>query len=390
MVRIIGKWMGRLLLALLAIAVVLWVWKREEITRLFAVLSLFEEAKIVTNFSNMDTLFATAPISRGTGDVVPLPAGAALTPPDGFEDWLERRAVTGMMVLKDGNVRHEAYLRGTSEDDRRIGWSISKSYLSTLLGILIDEGAIGSLDDRAADYALQLAGSGYDQATIGDILQMTSGIVFDEDYLDFFSDINKMGRILALGGKMDDFAASRIQTFAAPGEKWKYTSIDTHALAMVIRAASGETLPELLSDKIVAKLGQDRDGYYVTDGTGVAFALGGLALTLRDYGRFAQMVLQQGKWQGEQIVPADWLATSTVPNGLTKPGKLQYGGHWWMPSDAHPGELMARGVYGQYLYIDRDAQVVIVVSAADRNFRETGAATDSIDMFRRIVTQLKE
>lgn len=390
MVQVIGKWLGRALLVCLAVAIVVGLWKREEITRLLAVNSLFDADRIVSNFSNMDQLFLTAPLPRGEGPVSELPDGTAMEPPAGFQAWLDQRSVTGVLVLKDGSIRHEAYLAGTKREDRRIGWSISKSYISALIGILLDDGRIGSLDDRAADYALALAGSAYDDVSIRDLLEMTSGVTFDEDYLDRTSDINRMGRELALGGEMDVFAATLEDRFAPPGEQWQYTSIDTHALAMVLRAASGQTIPELLSKHITGKLGHDSDGFILTDGVGVAFALGGLNLTLRDYARFGLMISQDGVWQGEPVVPADWIAQSTQPNGKTKPGDIQYGSHWWMPSDAAPGEFMGRGIYGQYLYINKDNQTVIAVTSADRAFREAGVTDQTIDMLRAIVAAVED
>lgn len=219
---------------------------------------------------------------------------------------------------------------------------------------------------------------------------MSSGVTFDEDYLDYDSDINRMGRVLALGGRMDDFAASLTETFTAPGTQMQYTSIDTHVLGMVIRGATGRDIPALLSEKIIAPLGVEATPYYVTDGVGVVFVLGGLNLRTRDYARFGQMIEQDGMWQGKQIVPADWIDTAICPTAKTSPGEIGYGYQWWVPVGAVPGrEVTGRGVYGQYLYIDKDAHVVIVVTAADRKFRDPGVTDASIDTLRRI-TQATE
>lgn len=262
---------------------------------------------------------------------------------------------------------------------------MAKSYLSALFGILVDEGAIPSLDAPVTDFAPQLAGGAYDGATIRNVLQMTSGIVFDEDYLDYNSDINRMGRVLALGGKMDNFAAGLTETFAPAGETWQYTSIDTHVLGMVARGATGRSIPDLMAEKLIGPLGLDQQPYYLTDGDGVAFVLGGLNVTLRDYARFGQMILQNGLWQGTQIVPAEWVAASTQPSAPTEPGKVGYGYQWWIPVGATEGQFMGRGIYGQYLYIDQPAGVVIVVTAADRQFRDNGVNRGNIALFRQIV-----
>ncbi|MCB4379786.1 serine hydrolase, partial [Synechococcus sp. MU1644] len=235
------------------------------------------------------------------------------------------------------------------------------------------------------DYAPMLKGGAYDGATIRNVLQMTSGVTFDEDYLDYDSDINRMGRVLALGGKMDDFAAGLTETFVQPGETWQYTSIDTHIVGMVARGATGRDIPDLMAEKLIEPLGLEHSPLYLTDGVGVAFVLGGLNITTRDYARFGQMILQNGMWQGQQIVPADWIAASTHASAPTEPGRIGYGYQWWIPAGATEGQFMGRGIYGQYLYIDQQAGVVIVTTAADRQFREVGVNGANIDMFREIV-----
>jgi CubicO group peptidase (beta-lactamase class C family) len=178
------------------------------------------------------------------------------------------------------------------------------------------------------------------------------------------------------------------ERFAAPGQQWQYVSIDTHVIGMVVRGATGRSIADLLSEKIIVPLGLERSPYYVTDGVGTAFVLGGLNLTTRDYARFAQMFAQGGEWQGQQIVPASWVAESTTASAPTAPGKIGYGYQWWIPQGAAPGEYMARGVYGQYLYIDTARNVVIATNAADRKFRETGVSQRNIDIFRLIARNL--
>ena len=382
--RSLMKWTLRALAVLLLAAVVIGVWKREEITRLMAVNSLFAEDRIVANFSGMDRLFLTAPMARGDGPVSPLPQGAAMTPPAGMQDWIAARAVTALVVLKDGTIRHESYHLDTTPADLRISWSVAKSYLSALMGIVLEEGAIASLDDPVTQYVPALAGSAYDGASILNVLQMASGVTFNEDYLDFNSDINRMGRVLALGQSMDGFAAGLTETFAPPGRQWQYVSIDTHVIGMVIEGATGRRIPDLMQEKLIAPMGLETAPYYLTDGYGTAFVLGGLNLTTRDYARFGQMFLQMGEWNGQQIVPIDWVAASTAPSAPTAPGAEQYGLQWWIAPDAPEGEYFARGIYGQYIYVNRAQGVVIAANGADRGFRTPGAHDQMIAMFRRI------
>ncbi len=382
--RTFGKWLGRALLALIILGVALYIWKREEITRVMAVNSLFSAEKITHNFSNMNTMFLSAPVPRGEGPVSPLPIGGPLELPDGYDPWVEDRSVTAIVVLKDGLLRHEAYHLGTGPDDLRISWSVAKSFLSALLGVMLEEGKIESIEDPVTRYAPGLEGTAYDGASIEDVLQMESGVKFNEDYFDFWSDINKMGRVLALGRSMDGFAAGLDETIAEPGEAWKYVSIDTHVLSMVIRGATGRPIADLMSEHIIVPLGLEREPYYVTDGYEAAFVLGGLNLTTRDYARFGQMILRNGAWEGQQIVPAAWVAASTRPSARTEAGASQYGYQWWMAPDAGPGEFFARGVYGQYIYINKPLGVVIAVNASDKGFRGDGVNSSNIAMFRAL------
>ncbi|GLT08195.1 hypothetical protein GCM10007928_04260 [Sulfitobacter porphyrae] len=379
------KWTFRGLLLLGVVILAVGLWKREEITRLMAVNSLFSEEKIVNNFSHMDQAFLTVEVPRGNGPTSPLPYGPDKALPEGADAWTEERSLTSLLVLKDGQIVHESYYKGTGAEDRRISWSVAKSYLSALVGILLAEGAIDSIDDPVTKYAPRLAGGAYDGASLRQVLNMASGVTFDEDYLDFNSDINRMGRVLALGGRMDEFAADLTETFAPPGETWQYVSIDTHVVGMVVRGATNRTVADLLSEKIIQPLGLEYAPYYVSDGVGTAFVLGGLNITTRDYARFGQMFAQRGTWQGRQVVPADWVDASTRASA---PGGAGYGYQWWIPDGSAPGEYMARGVYGQYIYIDTARQVVIVTTAADRQFREPGANQQNVDMFRAIAQEM--
>ncbi|WP_209598218.1 serine hydrolase [Ruegeria sp. HKCCSP351] len=382
------KWVLRIVLALVLATTAVGLWKREELQRLLAVNSLFSEEKIVHNFSHMDEAFLTVNLPRGDAPTWDLPYGEGFDLPEGTDSWIDERSVTSLLVMQNGKIRFEEYYLGTGPDDRRISWSVAKSYLSALFGILLQEGAIGSLDDPVVKYAPKLKGSAYETASIRNVLNMASGVTFDEDYLDPNSDINRMGRVVALGGELDDFAASLQDSFATPGETWQYVSIDTHVLGMVIRGATGRNVADLLTEKILQPLGLERDGYYITDGAGVAFVLGGLNFTTRDFARFGQMILQDGIANGKQLVPAEWIFEATQPSAPTAQGEIGYGYQWWIPRGAHEGEFLARGVYGQYMYFNQPRGVLIVSTGADRLFREPGVNDLNIEMFRKIAESL--
>ncbi len=379
---------ARVLVVLVLVAAAVGVWKREQVTRLWAVLTLFDEGQIVQNFSHMDAAFLTTPVGKGDTPPLPLPPGPPATLPASVAPWVVARAVTALVVLKDGQLVFDRYYLGTGPMDRRISWSMAKSALSALFGIVVAEGSIASLDDKVTKYAPQLAGSAYEGASIRNVLNMASGVRFDEDYMAFFSDINKMGRVIGLGGSLDDFTAALKDRAYTPGQTWQYVSIDTHVLGMVIRGATGREIPDLMAEKLFTPLGLEVEPAYVTDGTGQAFVLGGLNMTTRDYARLGQLFLQNGSANGSQIVPADWVAASTTASAPTAPGAIGYGYQWWVPKGAVPGEFMAMGIYGQFIYINRPAGVVIAVNAADRHFTDAGVEDGNVAMFRAIAASL--
>ncbi len=363
-------------------------WKRNDIKRLLAVNALFSEKNIVTNFSNMEAIFFNTNLGVPDSPTSDLPHEPNAMP-DGLGGWIEDRSVTALVVLKDGKIAHEAYFKDTAPEDLRISWSVAKSFLSALMGIVVADGDIGSIDDPVTKYAKDLAGSAYEGATIRNVLNMASGVTFDEDYLSFSSDINKMGRVLALGGSMDKFATSLKGRDRDAGTGWQYVSIDTHVIGMIIRGATGREIPELMAEKLLAPLGLEVDPVYLTDGKGVAFVLGGLNLRTRDYARFGLLFAQGGMFNGQQVVPADWVAQSTAVSAPTEAGEINYGFQWWLAEDAKPGEYLARGIYGQYIYIDTDSNVVVASNAADREFEEDGSFEQNLAMFRAIVAELR-
>ena len=180
--------------------------------------------------------------------------------------------------------------------------------------------------------------------------------LFNEDYLDQSSDINKMGRVIAMGGSMDDYAASLKIRQYEPGTVWQYVSIDTHVAAMALRRITGKSLHRLWEETYGDYLGMGKTPYYLTDGEDVAFALGGLNLRTRDYAKFGQLFLQNGAWSGQQIIPEAWVEQSTknrAPNYHPQRG-TGYGYQWWVPmpqEGPNTGDFFAVGIYGQYIYM---------------------------------------
>ncbi len=369
----------------------------DKVLRLHLTTTLFNENTIISNFSQMKEAFFWVPIKR---DGATFEFGKAPQPlPETFHyngqttnttEFLKRRTTTALLVIKNDNITFEQYYLGTHEHDLRISWSVGKSFVSALMGIAVGDGLI-DINKAVSDYVPNLKDSGYNGVKIKDVLQMSSGISWNEDYSDFFSDINRMSRTLAINGSLDEFASTLVNE-DIPGTRWRYVSMDTHVLGMVIRAATGERLSHYLEQRIWSKIGAEADGYWLTDSHGAEFALGGINVRSRDFARFGRLFLNNGNWQGEQIVPEQWVKESTVPNAPQVTGDkntLGYGYQWWLGQDARPGEFVAIGVYGQYIYINQPANIVIVKNSADRTFM-TGidSMQESIAFFRGIVDAL--
>jgi CubicO group peptidase (beta-lactamase class C family) len=396
------RWLVRISLVLIILLSGAALWKREDLTRLYHVNTLFDEGNIVSNFSSMKDLFFNVDVKRSGSEMVLAEGKRELAQNyqwDGIaksvQDWLDITKTTSLIVMRNGVIAHESYLMGTKPEDKRISWSMAKSFLSAIFGTVVADGRIKSLDDTVDAYVPRLKGTVYESVTIRNVLRMSSGVKFDEDYEAFGSDINRMGRVLAMGGSMDDFAAGLEAREREQGTARQYTSIDTHILAMVLRAVTGKDLPALMQETLWSKLGVEDDAVYLTDGYGVAFALGGLNMRTRDYARFGQMMLDEGNANGQQIVPADWVAESTTgsaPPSASPTDKLGYGYQWWVPADPD-GEFFAIGIYGQYIYVNRPTRTVIVKTSVHRDFDNDGVGgrlveQENIEVFRAIVTGL--
>ena len=370
------------------------------IKRLQTVNTLFDADKIVHNFSHMDEAFLHQDLKGSTTphlweeDIQPLPEMVSIAGNErSLRTVLADLDTTGLVIIKDGKLIHENYAKGTKREDRRISWSVAKSFMSGLYGQALESGAVKSLDDKVESYAPSLIGSAYEGATIRNVLNMASGITFNEDYMDPKSDINDMGRILGLGGSMDEYAAELKGQDVPAGTRWQYVSIDTHIAAMVLRAVTGKTLHQLFNETYSANLGFDQAPYYLTDGENVAFALGGLNLTTRDYAKFGQMFEQGGKFNGKQVIPADWVAASTVHSAPTMSDRdVGYGFQWWIPmpqAGPNKGDYTAAGIYGQYIYVNPAKNIIIAKNAADREFAYpqdgyTHSMNVNMDLFRSL------
>lgn len=347
---------------------------------------LFTGAAQVENFRSMSTIYPVRVIRRAAKPA-PLAAGKAMALPASFEiqgrtidtaRFLAEVETTGLLVFKDDRLVHEDYWLGNDATTQTVSWSVVKSFVSALMGIAIHEGAIRSLEDSVTRYVPELAGSGYDGVRIKDVLQMSSGIRWNEDYSDPEADINVFGRVFRRGESLDAFAARCVRG-REPGTYNLYNSTDTHVIGMVLRHATGRSLAEYLKEKLWDPIGAGADAFWIVDDKGAEMAGGGLNAVLRDYARLGLLYLNGGIWNGTQIVPEAWVKASVTPDAPhlmpgPRPSALLpsgYGYQWWVPDDS--GVYSAIGIYNQYVYVDPKARVVIAKSSAFRGYAASTA-----------------
>lgn len=350
----------------------------KEIYRLYKAVTLFDEASIVENFRGMGDIFPYKTVKRG-GQVFefgenpqPLPETYTYNGKTyNFKKILKDTWTTGFIVIKDDKICFEEYYLGNTPDTLNISWSVGKSFVSALVGVALHEGKIKDVSQPVSEIVPRLKGTGYDGVSLKDVLQMSSGIKFDEDYSDFDSDINRMGRAIALGTSINEFAAS-LESERKSGEYHHYVSMDTQVLGMVLKEAVGVRPSIYLEEKIWKKIGMQSDAKFLVDDYDMELVFGGLNVTLRDYARFGRLYLNGGDWNGDQVVPAQWVKDSVTPDAAhLQPGdnplsssKWGYGYQWWIPEDPR-GDFMALGVHGQFIYVNPAKKVVIVKNSAD-------------------------
>jgi CubicO group peptidase (beta-lactamase class C family) len=377
------------------------------ISRLATAVTLFEKPFIVENFRSMKDVFQASTITKSKQAYQFSRTERALQLPETFElkgetintrEFLEFTQTNGLIVIQHDEILLEEYHLGHTAETQHISWSMAKSVVSALIGIALEEGHINNIDQLVTDYAPELMGTGYEGVTIKDALQMSSGVEFNEDYADFFSDINRFGRTIALGGSFDDFAAS-LKSARKPGTFNHYVSIDTHVLGMVLSRATKSNLSDYMQEKLWNKIGSEHDAYWITDDNHVEMALGGLNITLRDYARLGRLYLNKGNWNGEQVVPAHWVQRSVTPEGAhVQPGinpnsssTFGYGFQWWLP-EVPQGDFFAAGIYNQFIYVHPERDLVLVKLSSNYHFKEAGdnSKKQSIALFQTIAALLDE
>lgn len=288
---------------------------------------------------------------RDLGDVTVEVDGKTLT----VKDYMHRQRTAGLLVIQDGRIVYERYALGNDENTRWISFSVAKSVVSMLIGAAIHDGYIASVDEKVTAYLPRLADSSYQDSSIRDLLQMASGVAWNEDYADPESDVARASyETLALYEYLRDKPRK-----AAPGERFNYNTAETNLAGTLLRAAIGNNLATYLEQKIWRPFGMASDAYWqLTEPGGGEFGGCCISATLRDYGRLGLFALGGGVLpDGTRVLPEGWMAESTTPSR----GFAGYGYFWWLNAR---GAYEAMGVFGQSIYVDPEHRVVIAQHSA--------------------------
>ena len=283
--------------------------------------------------------------------------GAAYT----TDSYMAAHRLSGVLVLKHGRIVLERYGLGRTSRDAWNGFSVTKSVTSSLVGAAVRDGFIRSLDDPVTHYLPEMAGSAYDQVSVRQLVTMSSGVRWTETYGDPASDVIQVGSAVAPPG-MDPIVSymRALPRVAPPGSLFHYKSGEADLVAVLVARAAHRPLADYLSEKIWRPYGMERDAVWVTDGAG--FERGGccLAMTLRDFGRYGQFMLEGGRAGGHEVLPAGWVAEATRAEIATGNGVLNYGYLWWVAGD---GSYQANGIFGQQIVIVSSEDLVVVINA---------------------------
>ncbi len=310
----------------------------------------------------------------------PLPPGPPLALGIDADAFLASQHGAAVLILQGGRLRLERYGLGFDAAGRWTSFSVAKSFTSTLVGAAVRDGAIRSLDDKVSDYIPQMKGSAYDDVSVRQLLTMTSGVRWNEDYGDPNSDVARFNNHRPEPGV--DALVSYMRTLpreAPPGTRWHYSTGETNLIGILVTQATGKPLAQYLQEKVWQPAGMERPATWLLSKTGQEISGCCLQAAPRDFARFGQFILEGARVDGQSIVPDDWLADATTRRAdIGIPGR-GYGYQWWTFDD---GSFAARGIFGQGIFIDPRRQLVIAFNADWPSAQDAQAAAAREAFFR--------
>jgi CubicO group peptidase (beta-lactamase class C family) len=327
------------------------------------------------------------------GDASPLLAGGEIDLPltsvgvtdagAGFDGYLQATDTLALVVVHKDRLVYERYFSGADRLTRQTSFSVAKSFLSTLVGIAIDEGLIGSIDNPVTDYLPELARRDprFEQITLGDLLAMSSGLRYEEQGLPlpWGDDINTY-----YGTDLRALALGEAEIVGPPGAAWHYNNYNPLLLGMALERATGMSVSHYMATRLWQPLGVEVDATWSLDSEGSGFEKmeSGLNAAPVDYARLGLLFLHKGEWNDARIVSEEWVRAATAADATGDPAE-DYQYFWWVDVD-RPGRFYALGNFGQYVYVAPDADAVIV-----RFGRDWGVDNDTwVTTFRDIADRL--
>ena len=334
--------------------------------------SFMQQRHMVGAFSAMRSLFPVRAVPTGAAPrpLAPHPAAGEVARDWRFVDaYLDSHPATGLIVLQDGKLLLERYQYGRNAQQLLTSWSMAKTVVAMAVGMAVAEGRIASIDDPLDKYEPFLANSAWKGVSIRHALNMASGVKFDETYNVPGNDIAVFSRPWSRHeGSFQDVLQSFKQTEAAPGDRFKYISSDTQALAQALVKAIGRPLADYVSEKLWAPMGAEADAEWLIDARGMEAAYCCLNARLRDWARLGQLLLDGGARDGRQIIPADWVEAATTVrfrDGHLQPKRATpyfgYGYQTWIFPDQLGFAL--QGVRGQAVFVHPRLKLVMVQTA---------------------------
>ncbi len=291
---------------------------------------------------------------------LPLPAGKPLNVP-GIDQYMAAQRAAGLVIIQDGKLRLERYAMGFDAKGRWTSFSVAKSFTSTLVGAAVQDGYIKSLEDKVSLYIPDLRGSAYDDVSVRQLLTMSSGVRWNEDYEDPKADVAMFNTATPDAGVDATVSYMRkLPRAHPPGEVWHYNTGETNLIGVLVSSATKKSLSQYLQEKVWQPAGMEAEATWLLGKTGHEIAGCCLQAATRDFARFGLFVLANGQAGGKQIVPADWFAQAiTKQKDIGEPGH-GYGFQWWTYDD---GSVAAQGIFGQGIFIDPKRKLVIASNA---------------------------
>ncbi|SFR42424.1 CubicO group peptidase, beta-lactamase class C family [Marinobacter daqiaonensis] len=310
-------------------------------------------------FRSMDRvpILSKSRIIAAGDNTFPLPEGEPLDTGTDIDAYMEAQRTAALVIVQDGKIRLERYGLDFGPEGRWTSFSVAKSFTSTLVGAAVKDGHIRSIEDKVSDYIPDLRGSAYDNVTIRQLLTMTSGVKWNEDYADPESDVALFNTHKADPGVDATVSYMRqLESEATPGTKWVYKTGETNLIGVLVSSATGKNLSDYFSEKVWRPFGMEQDASWLLGPTGHEISGCCVQASTRDYARFGMFILGGGVANGEPVLPDGWIAEATMKHADTGSPDYGYGYQWWTLDD---GAFMARGIFGQAIFIDPKRQLVI-------------------------------